>query len=131
MSKPSEEFKSMLTATLNSKAAEKQLALFEGLMDQLLELLMGLFDQCLGKLSPAEVAERVSKPSEASRLRFRTRVRKNVYKSAKEFSDQGGKHVADAVLETTAAMGEEACLALVREMTEGENFWPNGDLLMG
>ena len=131
MPKPSDEFKTALTTTLNAKAADKKLAIFDGLMDQLLELLMGLFDQCLGQLSPGEVAQRVSQPSEATKIRFRTRVRQSIYKSSKDYADQGGKHVADSVLETTAAMGAGPCLALVREMTEGENWFPNDDLLMG
>ena len=131
MLKPSDEFKARLTDTLNAKAGDKKLILFDGLMDQLLELLMGLFDQCLGQLSPGEVAQRVSQPSETTKIRFRTRVRQNVYKSSKDYAEQGGKHVADSVLETTAALGAGPCLALVRELTEGENWFPNSDLLMG
>jgi hypothetical protein len=130
MSKPSEEFKTTLASTLSAKAANKQLAIFDGLMDQLLELLMGLFDQCLGQLSPGEVAQRVSQPSEATKIRFRTRVRQSVYKSSRDFADQGGKHVADSVLETTAAMGQEKCVELVKELTEGENWFPNSEFLM-
>lgn len=127
---PAEEFKSLLTATLNAKAADKQLAIFDGLMDQLLELLMGLFDQCLGQLSPAEVAQRVSQPSDATRIRFRTRVRQNVYRSSSEYAKQGGKHVADSVLETTTALGQQKCVALVKQLTEGENWFPYDDFVM-
>ena len=129
--KPSDDFKTSLQTTLNAKAADKKLALFDGLMDQLLELLMGLFDQCLGQLSPSEVAQRVSQPSDATKMRFRTRVRQNVYKSSKDFADQGGKHVADSVLETTAAMGQDKCVALVKELTEGDNWFPNEEFRMG
>ena len=129
--KPSDDFKTTLTQTLNAKATDKKLVLFDGLMDRLLELLMGLFDQCLGQLSPGEVAQRVSQPSDTTKLRFRTRVRQQVYKSSRDFADQGGKHVADSVLETTAAMGQEKCAALVTELTSGEEWFPNSDLLMG
>ena len=131
MNKASDEFKAALTTTPNSKAAEKKLALFDGLMDQLLELLMGLFDQCLGQLSPGEVAQRVSKASTLDKIRFRSRVRKNVYKSSNDYRANGGQHVADSVLETTAAMGQDKCTALVKELTEGENFWPNDEFRMG
>ena len=131
MPRPSEDFKAGLTAELTAKSDNRQLVLFDGLQDKLLELLMGLFDQCLGQLSPAEVAQRVSQPSEATRIRFRTRVRQNLYKSAKDYSEQGGKNVADSVLETTIVMGQEKCVALVKELTEGENWFPNDDLFMG
>lgn len=129
--KPSDEFKSTLSTTLNAKAGDKQLILFDGLMDKLLEMLMGLFDQCIGSLTPGEVAERVSNPSEATRIRFRTRVRKEVYNGSKEYRAQGGQNVADSVLEATAALGNVKCEALVKEMTEGPNWFPNSDLLMG
>lgn len=128
--KPSDEFKASLTTTLNAKAADKKLAIFDGLMDKLLELLMGLFDQCLGQLSPSEVAQRVSQPSDATKIRFRTRVRQNVYKSSRDYSEQGGKHVADSVLETTTAMGQQGCEMLVKELTEGAEWFPYEMYLM-
>lgn len=131
MSRPSEDFQLQLSANLSKKADGKQLILFDGLVDKLLELLMGLFDQCIGQLSNAEVSERVSKASTADKIRFRTRVRKNVYTSSDDYRKQGGQNVADSVFETTAAMGKDKCEALVKEMTEGENFWPNDSFLMG
>ena len=131
MSRPSEEFKGNLAAILNKKAGDKQLTISDDLLNKLEEMLVGLFDQCIGQLSPAQVAERVSLPSPATRIRFRTRVRKEVYKDSNDYRDQGGQNVADSVLETTQAMGKEKCEALVKEMTEGENWFPNSDLLMG
>jgi hypothetical protein len=120
-----------LTGILNDKQTDRKLTLFEGLLDELLELMMGMFDQCLGQLTPAEVAQRVSSPSEATKLRFRTRVRQRIYKSASEYAAQGGKHVADSVLEATAALGETECLALVKQLTEGENWFPNEAFITG
>lgn len=131
MPRPSDDFKSDLTAKLNEKAGNKQLVLFDGLMDKLLELMLGLFDQCIGQLTPQQVAERVSNPSDATKIRFRTRVRQKVYTSAQDFTSQGGRHVADSVLETTTKLGQEKCVALVKELTEGDNWFPNSDLLMG
>lgn len=131
MPRPSEEFQTQLSATLTQKASGKQLILWEGLVDKLLELLMGLFDQCLGQLSPGEVAQRVSKASTADKVRFRARVRKNIYEDSAEYRKQGGANVADSVFETTQLLGVEKCTALVKEMTEGDNWWPNEDLLMG
>lgn len=131
MAKPSEEFELALTKNLSAKADGKQLILWDGLVDKLLELLMGLFDQCIGQLTSAEVAERVAQASKMDKVRFRTRVRKNIYKDSEDYRKQGGQNVADSVFETTAAMGKDKCEALVNEMTQGENWWPNEDLLMG
>lgn len=127
---PIEDFKTTLTGVLNEKSGKKQLAIFDGLMDKLLELLTGLFDQCLGQLSPSEVAERVSAPSELTKIRFRTRVRKAVYKNSEEYAAQGGKAVADSVLEVTAAMGLEKCTALVKQVSEGDEWFPFNDFVM-
>lgn len=129
--KPSEEFESSLTKTLSAKADGQQLILWDGLVDKLLELLMGLFDQCIGQLSAGQVAQRVSSASKMDKVRFRTRVRKNIYKSTEDYRQQGGQNVADSVFETTAAMGPEKCEALVKEITEGDNWWPNEEFLMG
>ena len=131
MAKPSEEFELALTSNLSAKADGKQLILWDGLVDKLLELLMGLFDQCIGQLTSGQVAERVSQASKMDKVRFRTRVRKNIYKDSDDYRKQGGQNVADSVFETTAAMGQVKCEALVKEMTEGNNWWPNEDLLMG
>lgn len=132
MARPSEEFETQLSATLAKKAEGKQLILWDGLVDKLLELLMGLFDQCIGQLSSQEVAQRVTQVKKADKLRFRSRVKKHVYgNSSRKYQEGGGDHVADSVFDTTAAMGEAKCVALVKEMTEGENWWPNEDLLMG
>ncbi len=130
MPKPSEEFQTQLSATLSAKANGQQLILWDGLVDKLLEMLMGLFDQCIGQLSAEQVAARVASASTADKIRFRTRVRKNIYKNSDEYREQGGQNVADSVFETTAAMGKDKCVALVKEMTEGDNWWPNQDLLM-
>lgn len=130
MPKPSEEFQTQLSATLSAKANGQQLILWDGLVDKLLEMLMGLFDQCIGQLSAEQVAARVASASTADKIRFRTRVRKNIYKNSDEYREQGGQNVADSVFETTAAMGKDKCVALVKEMTEGSNWWPNEDLLM-
>lgn len=130
MPKPSEEFQTQLSATLSAKANGQQLILWDGLVDKLLEMLMGLFDQCIGQLSAEQVAARVASASTADKVRFRTRVRKNIYKNSDEYREQGGQNVADSVFETTAAMGKDKCVALVKEMTEGSNWWPNEDLLM-
>lgn len=126
----SDEFKNGLTERLNQKQQAKQLILWDGLIDKLIELLVGLFDQCIGNLSNAQVAARMAKPSNLDRVRFRTRVRKNLYDDSKQFKDQGGASVADSVFETTQAMGKDKCEALVKETTDGDNWWPADDLVM-
>ena len=128
---PSEEFKDELTGVLNAKAGDKQLILLDGLMDKLLGLLMNLFDQCVGQLSPSEVAARVAKPSTLDKIRFRSRVRKGVYQSSSDYKQQGGQNAADSVFDVTTKLGKEKCTALVREMTEGENWWPAEQFEMG
>ncbi len=131
MPRPSEEFKTNLTTNLTKKSDGKQLILFDGLIDKLLELLMGLFDQCLGQLSPGQVAARVSSPSGITKIRFRSRVRKNIYDSSSDYRRQGGQNVADSVLETTQEMGLAKCAELVAELTEGDEFFPHDEFKMG
>lgn len=126
-----DEFKTVLGQTLDAKQTDKKLAIFDGMMDKLLDLLMGLFDQCMGQLSPSQVAERVSNPSTFDKIRFRSRVRKHVYASSDDYKHNGGQHVADSVLETTQSLGKEKCHILIEELTTGDNFWPNDDLMMG
>lgn len=129
---PSEEFKDTLSQNINAKSTAGKLALFDGLLDKLMDLLIGLFDQCIGQLTPAQVAARMVRAKPLDRQRFANNVRGSLYGgSSKEFKSKGGAEVAASVWETTAKLGKDKCEAVVTELTEGENWWPNSDLFMG
>lgn len=132
MPKPSDEFKQLLTDNLNARAGEKKFVLPGGFEDKLFEMLLNLFDGCLGGLAPAGVAQQISVPSKVLKFRLRKQVKRAVFKgNDKAYDSQGGEDMADATLESTAAMGQEKCLAFVTEMREGDNWFPNQDLFMG
>lgn len=134
MPKPSEEFQSALTDIINANAADKKLVLLDSLIDKLLELALNLFDQCIGQLSSAEVGERVAKASASTldRSRFRKRVKRAIYDdNDRTWKDNGGQVAADSTLVALSRMGEARCVELAKEVSEGDNWFPNEAFITG
>lgn len=129
-----EEFKSEVTDIFNKQAANKEMALWDGLLDKLMELAVNLFDSCISQLSPAQVGENIAgaRDNVVAKARFRKRVKKEVYDGDdKRWKEEGGQNAADGALQAFKNLGPEKCKALAVEMTSGDNFWPNEFLFMG
>lgn len=130
--RPSEEFEATLTAKLNAKQEGRQLILWDMLAEKLFDLLLKVFETCIGQLSSAEMAARMVKPSRVHRNKFRTLVKKSIYdQNGHDYKVEGGAVTADTVWEVTAALGTEKCEAVIADSKMELDEWPNADLLMG
>ena len=70
-------------------------------IDILLDLLLGLFEQCLGQNSKERVAGRVKKPNAFQRSALRRKIKRQVYdNSRRQYREEGGDNVYKAVLQT-------------------------------
>lgn len=130
--KPSEEFENDLLIRLQAKAENRQLVLWDLLAEKLFDLVLRVFESCLGNLSPSEMAARMVKPSRIHRNKLRSLVKKSIYEgNDRDFKAEGGAATADTVWETTASLGLEKCEAAILDVKKDLDEWPNEDLLMG
>lgn len=130
--RPSEEFENELLVRLQTKSENKQLVLWDLLAEKLFDLVLRVFESCLGTLSSSEMAARMVKPSRVHRNKLRSLVKKSIYESNDhDFKTEGGAVTADTVWETTAALGVEKCEAAILDAKRDLDEWPNEDLLMG
>lgn len=132
MPRPSDEFEALLTQKLNAKQSGRQLILWDMLAEKMFDLLLRVFEGCLGQLSPVEMAARMVQPSRMHRNKFRTLVKKSIYdQNDHDFKAEGGAATADTVWEVTAELGAEKCAAVIADAKKDLDEWPNSDLLMG
>lgn len=127
-----DELKAAIVASINEKVGNQRMAIWDGMLDKLLELFTGLLDSCVGQLSPAKQAAILCNPNELQRSRMRRAVRREIYgNSSRRYEEQGGQYAADALFDGAKVLGEAKCAKAIVEMTTGDNYWPNADLFMG
>lgn len=113
-----DEFKDALASNLAAKHKDGKDRFLDGaFIEILLELLLGLFEGCLNQdVSEEKIAKRLAHPKTLDRIRLRSRVRRRVFGSSKNYREGRGKEVADTMLETSAQGGYDKALALIREV---------------
>lgn len=122
MASATEEFGKRLEAKLTERGVP---ATFGGevLIDLLLELLIGLFDQCLGSLPSEKVADRMSDLSFLDKIRMRSRIRRRLFGgSGRSYRKDNGPEMLSALISTSEESTKEEALELVREMREDPPF---------
>lgn len=95
----------------------------EVLIDLLLELLIGLFDQCLGSLPDAKVADRMSDLSFLDKIRLRSRIRRTLFSgSGRSYRKQHGPEMLESLVATSEESTKEEAVELIREMRQDPPF---------
>lgn len=91
----------------------------EEFLDILLDLLLGLFEQCLGQNSKETVSGRVSKPNWFQRSALRRKIRRNIFEnSRRRYNGEGGDAVYKACLQTAADASDTDADDMVDEVDD-------------
>lgn len=100
----------------------------EILIELLMELLINLFDSCLGDLPDSKVASRMSDLSFLDKIRLRSRIRRQLFSgSGRDYRNNHGPEMLESLVATSEGSTNEEAMALVREMREDPAFPPPED----
>ena len=80
----------------------------EGLFAILLDLLLGLFEQCLEQNSRDTLAGRIKKLRSYQKSQLRRKIKRKAYgNSTRRYSNEGGKYVLAACVQTAEDAGND------------------------
>ncbi len=122
MAKATEKQRAILIKNLEARVTDHdapQSIIGTDFITILLDLLLGLFEQCLGQNSRKRTAKRIRKLSPYRKSILRRKIKRELYDSSqRRYSGEGGDHVLQAAVNTAEDLSKDDADDLIDEVDD-------------
>lgn len=114
-----EQFEKVLQSHLSNESNGRSYVFGEMLLPMILSMLTGVFQNCLGNLTPSQVAQQAVEPAAWQVNQMRIKVCRELYEGKwKDYRADDGERIVRAIFATTKAVGAVDLAAVIENQQQ-------------